>query len=311
MLRERRIEESKVVIGEGLEGDVINSLLDQLAVKDAINDQDVVTITPNWVNTNSPQSGAVVGPESLRKLIQYIKGQQPSRIVIATGSAGAETPQVMQETGYQQIIDEEAVEFVDLNYGPYHEFAIDHPHFKQLKLNQLITETDFLISYTQIKHHEEATVSLGIKNIALAWPPAEIHGFPKAGQGIHEYLHQFIVEMGKLLPIDLTILSADQAMIGTGPSKGKAVDVDLVAVGTDPIATDVVGARLLGFRQQAVQYLHNLIRAQVGEGDLQKVNLLGLPLDQAEKKFSQAAYDYEIILDKEQVLPLHLRTKKQ
>ncbi|MBM7555555.1 DUF362 domain-containing protein [Halanaerobacter jeridensis] len=311
MLRKRRIEESKVAIGEGLEGDVIANLLDQLAVKDAINNQDVVTITPNWVNTNAPQTGTVVGPESLRKLIQYIKSQKPARIVIATGSAGAETPQVMQQTGYQQIIDDEEVEFVDLNYGPYQEFEIDHPKLKTIKLNKLITETDFLISYTQIKHHEEATVSLGIKNIALAWPPAEIHGFPKAGQGIHEYLHQFIAEMGKLMPIDLTILSADQAMVGTGPSKGKAVDVDLVAAGTDPLATDVVGARLLGFRQQAIQYLHNLIRAEIGEGDLQKVNLLGLPLDQAEKKFSQIAYNHEIILDKEGILPLHLKAKQK
>ena len=311
MLRKRRIEESKVVIGEGLEGNVITDLLDQLAVKNVINDQDVVTITPNWVNLNAPQTGTVVGPESLRKLIQYVKGQQPSRIVIATGSAGAETPQIMQKTGYQQIIADEEVEFVDLNYGPYQEFEIDHPQFEKIKLNKLITETDFLISYTQIKHHEEATVSLGTKNIALAWPPAEIHGFPKAGQGIHEDLHQFILEMGKLIPIDLTILSADQAMIGTGPSKGKAVDVDLVVAGTDPLATDVVGTRLLGFRQQAVQYLHNLIRAQVGEGDLKKVKLLGIPLAQAEKKFSQTAYDHEIILDKDKILPLHLKTKKQ
>ncbi|MFO7819457.1 MAG: DUF362 domain-containing protein, partial [Halanaerobacter sp.] len=305
----RRIEESKVALGEGLEGDVIANLLDQLEIKDSINQQDVVTITPNWVNKNAPETGTVVGPESLRKLIQYVKGQEPARVVIATGSAGAETPQIMEKTGYQQVIEEEEVEFVDLNYGPYQEFEIDHPILKKIKLNELLAETDFLVSYTQIKHHEEATVSLGIKNIALAWPPAEIHGFPKAGEGIHEDLHQFIVEMGKLIPIDLTILSADQAMVGTGPSKGKAVNVDLVAAGTDPLAVDVVGARLLGFRQQAIQYLHNLIRAEIGEGDLQKVNLLGLPLDQAEKKFSQAAYDHEIVLDKDQILPLHLRTK--
>ena len=309
MLRGRRIKDANVVIGEGLEGDVIDNLLDQLNISEVLNKDDVVTITPNWVNTNAPQTGTVVGPESLRKLIQYIKGQQPARIVIATGSAGAETPDVMEQTGYQQIIEDEGVEFVDLNYGPYQGFEIDHPQFEKIKLNKLLVETDFLISYTQIKHHEEATVSLGIKNIALAWPPAEIHGFPKAGQGIHEHLHEFIVEMGKLVPIDLTILSADQAMVGTGPSKGKAVNADLVVAGSDPIATDVVGARLLGFRQQAIQYLHNLIHSKVGEGDLKKVNLLGLPLNQAEEKFSQAAYDYEIILDKKEILPLHLKTK--
>ncbi len=151
---------------------------------------------------------------------------------------------------------------------------------------------------------------MGIKNIALAWPPAELHGFPKANLGIHEYLHEFITEMGKLIPIDLTILSGDNGMVGTGPSKGKPVDANLVVVGTDPVATDVVGARLLGFRQQAVHYLHNLIRANIGEGDLRKVELKGLPLNKAEEKFSLAAYGYKIILDKSEILPVHLERNK-
>lgn len=311
MLRDRKIAEPKVVIGEGLEGDVIQNSLDKLSIEEEIISETTVTITPNWVNTNAPETGTVVGPQSLQKLIQHIKKWNPAEIVVATGSGGAKTSEVLKQTGYKQIIEEEGIRFIDLNYGPYEEFEINHPELQKIKLNKHLTETDFLISYTQIKHHEEATVSLGIKNIALAWPPAELHGFPKASQGIHEYLHEFITAMGELIPIDLTILSGDQGMIGTGPSNGKPVNADLVVAGTDPVATDVIGARLLGFRQQAVHYLHNLIRSEVGEGDVKNINLKGMPLDQAEKKFSQAAYDYEIILDEEEILPLHLRPKKE
>ncbi len=310
MLRERRVSEAEVAIGEGLEGDVIQGLLGMLSTDRKISKDDVVTITANWVNDNVPETGTVVGPESLRKLIQYLKSKGPARVVVAAGSGGADTKEVFQKTGYQEIIEEEGIEFVDLNYGPYKEFELDHPMVKRIKLNKLLVETDFLISYTQIKHHQEATVSLGIKNVALSWPPAELHGFPKANLGIHEYLHKFITEMGKLIPIDITILSGDCGMVGTGPSHGKPVDADLVVVGTDPVAVDVVGARLLGFRQQAVQYLHNLIRAEVGEGDLNNVKLMGMPLNQAEEKFSQAAYGYKIVLDKKEILPLHLRRKK-
>ncbi|OCL25499.1 (Fe-S)-binding protein [Orenia metallireducens] len=309
MLRERRVKDPYVAIGEGVEGDVIQGLLNMLPTDKVITSKDRVTITPNWVNDNAPQTGTVVGPESLRKLIQYIKDKSPARIVVATGSGGADTKEVMKKTGYQQIIEDEGVEFIDLNYGPYEEFELDHPIIKKIKINKVLSETDFLISYTQIKHHEEATVSLGIKNIALAWPPAEIHGFPKADRGIHEYLHEFIAAMAKLIPIDLTVLSGDNGMVGTGPSHGKPVNADLVVAGTDPVATDVVGARLLGFRQQAVSYLHQLIRSKVGEGDLKNVNLMGMPLNQAEEKFSQAAYGYKIVLDKYEILPLHLRTK--
>ncbi|MCK8825138.1 DUF362 domain-containing protein [Fuchsiella alkaliacetigena] len=311
MLRERRIEEPKVAIGEGLEGDIIQSLLAQLAIEAEITGEDAVTITPNWVNTNAPQTGTVVGPDSLRKLIEYFQSLAPQRIVVATGSGGAETTEVLKQSGYQQIIEATGVEFVDLNYGPYQKFELEHPEIKEIKLNKLLVETDFLVSYTQIKHHEEATVSLGIKNIALAWPPAEIHGFPKAACGIHEHLHEFITAMAELIPIDLTILSGDQGMVGTGPSQGKAVNADLLVVGTDPVATDTVGARLLGFRQQAVQYLHSLIRTELGEGDLREVELMGMPLNQAENKFTRLAYGKSIVLDEEQILPLHLRAKSK
>ena len=116
--------------------------------------------------------------------------------------------------------------------------------------------------------------------------------------GIHRDPHGFIYAMAKAVPIDLTILSTDKAMVGTGPSDGKPVDGDLVIAGTDPVATDVVGARLLGFMPQAVHYLFRLAIAGAGEGDLTRVRLLGVPLHEAEAEFSQIAYGKRFTLDK-------------
>ena len=61
----------------------------------------------------------------------------------------------------------------------------------------------------------------------------------------------------KKVPIDLSIISLDKAMIGTGPSDGMAVDTPgLVIASTDPVAADSIGARLLGFyRKQFVIYM--------------------------------------------------------
>jgi uncharacterized protein (DUF362 family) len=154
------------------------------------------------------------------------------------------------------------------------------------------------ISFTQVKHHREATVSCGIKNVALSWPPTEFHGTPKMELGIHKDLHGFITAMAKALPIDVAVLSTDKAMVGTGPSQGVAVDGDFVIAGTDPVATDVVGARLLGFLPQAVHYLFRLAVEGVGQGDLQQVRLLGVPLPEAEAEFTAKAYGKSFTLDK-------------
>jgi uncharacterized protein (DUF362 family) len=307
MRKERRVKEPIVAIMKDQnEGQSVIDALELLPMDEIIKTGDVVVITPNWVKAKLPHTGTVVGPHTLQKLIQYIKTKNPKKIYIATGSGGDPTPRVMKTVGYDRIIQEEAVEFVDLNYGPYLELDLEHNVILSTKMNKLIEEVDVLISFTQLKQHEEATISAGIKNIALGWPPAEIHGFPKKDLGIHEDLHGFIVAMAKKIPIDLTVISVDKAMIGTGPSDGKSVDTPgLIIAGTDPVAADTIGARLLGFLPQAVQYIYSLFKEGLGVAQPEKMTLRGITLESAENIFSQAAYGQEIALDKDEIKDIH------
>ena len=299
-MRQRKIKEPIVSITRNrLEQQSIIEGLELLPINNIINEGDKVVITPNWVKAKPAYTGTVVGPETLRELIQYVKRFKPKEIIIATGSGGDDTLKVFETIGYDKIIQDEGVKFIDLNYGPYTELELDHSIIKQTKINNLIDDIDVLISFTQLKHHEEATVSASIKNIALGWPPAEIHGFPKKQTGIHEDLHGFIIAMAKKVPIDLAIISVDKGMIGTGPSDGKAVNTEgLIIVSTDPVAADAIGARLLGFLPQAVQYIYALHRDKLGEADPKNMKLNGITLEEAEKIFSMAAYGQEIVLDK-------------
>ena len=307
MIRERRVKKPVVAImKDAREEESLIKVLALLPMENIIRTGDTVVITPNWVKAKPPYTGTVVGPDTLKTLIKIIKGYNPKKIIIATGSGGDPTPTVMSYVGYDKVIHSENIEFVDLNYGPYVTIDLEHDQPKTTKINRLLEEMDVLISFTQLKHHEEATMSAGIKNIALGWPPAEIHGFPKKSLGIHNDLHGFITAMAKKIPIDLTIVSADKTMVGTGPSDGKAVDTPgIIIAGTDPVATDTLGARLLGFLPQAVQYLYSLYEEGVGIAEPEKMDILGIALEEAERIFSKIAYDQEIILDKGQYKNIH------
>ncbi len=303
----RRVEKPVVSIMKDIqEENSLKKALDLLPMEDIIKAGDRVVITPNWVKDKDPSTGTVVGPVTLRSLIRYIKNFNPSKIIIATGSGGDPTSKVISSVGYDKVIEKENVEFIDLNYGPYMQLNLGHEYIPQTEINELIENMDVLISFTQLKHHEEATMSAGIKNIALGWPPAEIHGFPKKKLGIHEDLHGFIAAICGKIPIDLTIVSADKAMIGTGPSSGKAVGSQgLIIAGTDPVAVDTVSARLLGFLPQAVYYLYKLYKDGVGEAKLENMELKGIALEEAEKMFSLSAYNQEIVIDKGKIKDIH------
>jgi len=298
MIRKKRLESNIIgIVRNKDEKAALREALGYLPIQSLIDNTTTVTVIANLVNVNPPNNGVVVGGETLRELIRYIKSKNPKRFVVSGGAGGANTLDVLKSNGYDKILNEEQVEFIDLNFGEYFDLQLEHNIVKSTKVNKIIRESDVIISFTQLKVHEEATMSASIKNMALSLPPAEIHGYPKKSLGIHEDLHGFIYAMAKAIPIDLAIVSLSPAMIGTGPSKGVAVHTDMLIAGVDAVAVDTICARLLGFRPQAINYLFRLIKDGVGQGNLDNIDVKGVKLIEAEKAFSKIAYGSEFAID--------------
>nr|WP_083490279.1 DUF362 domain-containing protein [Caloramator mitchellensis] len=298
MIRQKVLQSNVVAITKNSdEKTALRDALNLLPFKGVIKSDFIVTITANLVNLNPPEKGVVVGQETLRELIRIIKEENPKRIVLAAGSGGANTNEVLNKFGFSEVINSEGIEFVDLNIGEFKDLYLGHDIISTTKVNKLLFETNFLISFTQLKLHEEATMSASIKNIALSWPPASVHGYPKKNLGIHEDLHGFIYSFAKNVPIDLSIVSLNPAMIGTGPSKGKAVHSEFLMAGFDAVSVDTIAARLLGFRPQAINYLFRLIKDNIGVGNIEDIDIKGIKLIDAEKQFSSIAYGHEFAID--------------
>lgn len=300
MHKRKTITSDIAIINNNDESSAIIEGLNKIKISETIDNTDTVVITPNWVNAKKPDpsDAIIVGQESLRTIIEYFKNLNPKRIVVATGSGSKETKDVMKKVGYDKIIQDTQVEFIDLNKPPFTDLSLNHSNPSSTKINSLINEVTCLVSFTQLKHHEESTISASIKNIALGWPPAEIHGYPKKDLGIHDDLHGFITAMAEKISIDVAILSCNPVMIGSGPSNGIAKHTGIVVCGTDAIAVDTVGARFLGFKPQAIRYLYDCEKLKLGITDIKRMNIHGLKLIKAEEIFSKAVYGKKIAIDK-------------
>ncbi len=288
------------VIHNENESEAVLSGLKCIQAEQDIKRDDVVVLTPNWVNNErtNPSDGVVVGPETLRTIIKWIKARNPRRIIVATGSGSGNTRQVMRAVGFDQVIKEEQVEFIDFNLGPYVELILHHKKPNAIKVNKIINEMTCYISFTQLKTHEEATMSASIKNMALSWPSTQEHGAPKKKLGIHEDLHGFIAAMAESIKIDLAIVSANPVMVGTGPTNGIGKHTGLIICGRNPIAVDSICARLLGFREQGIGYMHLLKNKGFKETDIKTIPMKGLSLVDAEKIFSEKVYGQKQVFDK-------------
>ena len=298
-MRDRRSTLSNVSIAQNpaSEKDCLIKALEMIQAGNLIKSQDVVVITPNFVKGMPPESGVVSGHDTLRHLIDFVKSKDPKRIVLACGSGSKDTQEILNELGILQMIHDENIDFVDLNHGPFTDMPLNHRSPSHTRLNTLVHEMTFHISFTQLKQHEEAVMSAALKNMALSWPPAEEHGHPKKNLGIHKDLHGFIRAMAQVVPIDLSIVSTMPAMVGTGPAKGAARNAGMMIAGTDPVSVDTVCARLMGFKPQAVHYLYEAILAGVGTGEIENIQLSVLSIEDAEKAFSHAVYGEAFSVD--------------
>ncbi len=70
-----------------------------------------------------------------------------------------------------------------------------------------------------------------------------------------------------------------------------------VVASRDAAAADVGGARLLGLVTQGVRHLREGAHPEPGEGDLSRIEVVGLPPAEAIRRFTRAAYGVELTFE--------------
>ena len=260
-----------------------------------------VAVKPNETWASQNDTTGITQPDTLRAVLRAVRSHEPRALVVTGGAGAAETDEVFRIGGLMQVIAEERAEFFDHNRAPFVSVELEYrpsadvagPQ-KSIMVNPRVLEYDTLIAVSQLKLHETATVTLALKNIAMSFPAADYYGHPRSTEQ-HENqffddMHSFIAAMAKRFPIHLAITVGHPAMIGTGPLGGHTIETGLVIASTDALAADVVGARLLGFRPQAVRHLWEASRLGIGESEVDKMRFPGLSLREAIGHFTEAAY---------------------
>jgi uncharacterized protein (DUF362 family) len=261
----------------------------------------VVAVKPNETYATADDTTGVTQPDTLRAVLRYLEPLSPLELVVTGGSGAAETDEVFRVAGLMDVVEEEGAVFFDHNRPPFTEVPLEYapgadvegPQ-KSVMVNPRVPGYGTLVSLAQLKLHETATVTLSLKNVAMSFPAADYYGHPRAAQKHANHffadMHSFIAAMAKRFPIRLAVIVGHPAMIGTGPLGGHAVETGLVIASTDPVAADVVGARLLGFKPQAVRHLWEAGRLGLGETDTDQMDFPALSLREAIEAFTSAAY---------------------
>lgn len=278
----------------------IDEAVGYLELEDLVRSK-LVAVKPNETWASPEDVSGITQADTLRGVLRSLRKRQPRELVVSGGAGAAETQDVFRYAGLDNVVQQEGCTFVDHNRPPFVSVDLTYAPDKDVSgpqqavmVNPRVLEYETLVSLAQLKLHATATVTLSLKNIAMSFPAADYYGHPRANED-HEHcffddMHSFIAAMASRFRIGLAINVGHPAMIATGPLGGHAVETGLVIASTDPLAADVVGARLLGFDVQAVRHLWEAQRLGLGETDTARMEFPGLNLKEAIERFTVAAY---------------------
>ncbi len=165
---------------------------------------------------------------------------------------------VFDTLGYTELASSLGVPLVNLHSGDMVDVVVHGGFlFDEITLHRSLTEIDLLCSVPMMKTHILATVTLGMKNLIGLYPGTVYYS-------MRGWLHDLAIEkqspgiafetvdMVRANKLGLVVVDGSMAMEGDGPALGSLLKMDLIIAGTNPLATDMVAASVMGFEPDEI-----------------------------------------------------------
>lgn len=274
--------------------------------------RDRILLKPNLV---FPSPSATTKPAVVRALAKLMKGAHKDVSIGEGSAAGApfnvQGTEVFRTTriellngmqrdifdrlGYTELARSLRVPLINLHTGDLVEVKVPGAFvFDRLTIHRSLTETDMLCSVPMMKTHTLAGVTLGMKNLIGVYPGAVY-------QAVRGRMHDetakvepsgtaaAIVDMVRANKLGLVVIDASTAMEGNGPSLGPLVPMETIVAGTNPLATDMVAASLMGFAVSEIPTFEWARRAGMRPERLDEIEIRGENIESVRKKFVRPA----------------------
>jgi uncharacterized protein (DUF362 family) len=166
-----------------------------------------------------------------------------------------DTELLLFQTGLGDHLSHRRVRFVDLNRDGLAKIKLqaNYSGLGHLWLPRTVLNSDFIVSMPKVKTHHWTGVTLSLKNMFGIVPGCR-YGWPK--NVLHwAGIHESVLDICATVRPNFVIADAIVAMEGDGPLNGTARNLNTILLSDDPVAADVVGARMLGLVPERIRYI--------------------------------------------------------
>ena len=259
-----------------------------------------VVIKPNLLVLLPASSGATTDPEVVRAIAEMCYEAGASEVIIAESSNwGVDTDAAFQALGYVGMARKTGCRLLNIKKDQLEEVEVPGLFMKRFRVSRTVRNADYVINVPKMKAHRMTYVTFGLKNLGVG---GHTDDQKEVMHRIGNYLvlsdeamakgsglDHNIVAINLAYRVDLTVVDGLVAQEGPGaPLTGGPVQSGLLVAGYDRVGVDAVASRIMGIDPAIVPHLTLAHEAGLGEIDLSKLELTGVPLQDLRCSFKPA-----------------------
>jgi uncharacterized protein (DUF362 family) len=237
-----------------------------------------ILLKPNLVEAHSAAGHVNTHPLLVRGAVEAFLGLGAARVLVGEGEGHRRDSRlVLDESGLGEILREDRIPFVDLNYDTVYTVPNQgrSSRLETLTFSETLREVDWIVSMPKLKTHHWAGATLSMKNL-FGVMPGIVYGWPK--NVLHwAGIHETIFDINATLRPHLAILDGIVGMEGDGPIMGTPKPAGVVVMGQNLPAVDATCCRVMGIDPQRIPYL-NFASGQLGPVREAQITQLGEPI---------------------------------
>jgi len=302
---------SIVKIKDGKISVAVEEAIDLLGgIKNVTTGINSVLLKPNLV---APDLNCTTKPEVVKTIAKLFK-YSGKEVMIGEASAAADSfnvignetyrtrkreildrmqQHVFDTLGYTEMARSLGIPLINLHSGEIVEVALDSGYAaNSVRIHRALTEADLICSIPMMKTHTLATVTLSMKNLIGLYPGTEYYSVrswlhDRAAERGSSGVAYEVIDMNHAVKTGLSIIDASSAMEGDGPFSGTLVDMNLIIAGTSPLATDMVGSKVMGFETDEIPAIILAHKSGMKPENLSDIDIRGLGIEQVCRKFAR------------------------
>ena len=258
---------------------------------------ETVLLKVNWcVVPEEPKVGVVTNPVVARAVADLVKEAGAEPIIGDSAARGVDTDLVIKATGYGKLADE-GYQIANLDKEKVIKLECpDSELLHTMKTFELATQVDKIIDIPLFKTHDSAEATLGLKNMK-----GLLHDDQKSK--LHrEGLYTGIADVNLRFPPDLVVYDGTWAMEGLGPMYGIPFELNLILAARNVVAGDAVAGSIMGFEPGELIVTKIAYERGLGEMNLDKIAVVGAPLESVKRRFKRVEEDDRIIYPNVQII---------